>query len=131
MAKEKKPPMTLDEENASKLYGGITTEQLDAALTRLGELNAEKAEILGDISAAQEAFDKQGGDKWCLKVLGQLERMEDSKAEARLRTLFSYINARGLFEQLDLFDALPAGTGLASAAQKGAEPSVKPEASTH
>ena len=106
-----KTPKTLDEENAEKLYGGITKTDLDTAAKKIGELNADKSEILGDLSAAYDAFDKKGGHKQAFKVAMKISEMEEGKAQDFFRALMSYMDAFGCFSQLDLFDSFPVQVG--------------------
>lgn len=141
MAKE--TALTLDEENAEKArFGGVLLKDLQRADSAIVKQKTKAAELSGDLAAAMDLFQKQGGRKDALKDVSSMLRMEPSDFADYWRAFIGYGIALGLFgedgqpAQLDMLEqnqeqernaaSIDAAT-VAAAKAAPAKPKMAPE----
>jgi hypothetical protein len=56
----------------------------------------------GDVGQAYKKFEDNGGERWSMRQLVSLKKMDVTKAQNRLRELLRYAAVAGIFDQEDI-----------------------------
>jgi uncharacterized protein (UPF0335 family) len=111
--------MSKNEEKPVKANtSGISQKKLKDVAANLSSSKAEMDTYRGEIGQLMKQFEEDGGNKAALKFALRLRDMETLKAQDLWRSLESYMEMLGIFDQHDLFDPVP-GQDAAPVAAKG------------
>jgi len=134
MAKEKKIPLNLDEEQAERAkYGGLLREDILKTAEEIGIAKEKSAKVQGDLSDDLQKFEDKGGNKKALKWAKQVADMEAATAQDFWRCLVGYATALGVFDQIDMFTQEQENNANAAtiAAASAGKPKIGAEAGIH
>lgn len=105
MAKEKNPPMDVEEENAEReQYGGLLKAEIESAASAIRTQKQKSSEVSGTLSGKMEIFEKKGGHKSALKAAERVTGMEPAECADWMRAFNIYFDALGGNDQLDMID---------------------------
>lgn len=110
MSRKPKKVADFNEEKQNRAganQGGISPVKLEKYSKSYETIKAKLDQLRGDLGAEIKSFEEDGGNKAAFKLALKLKSMESAKAQDFWRSLESYMDMLGIFDQHDLFDPVP------------------------
>lgn len=118
MSKKAKKIADFNEEKQSRAganQGGMSQTKLERYAGSYETIKAKMDQLRGDLGAEVKSFEEDGGNKAAFKLALKLKSMESAKAQDFWRSLETYMDMLGIFDQHDLFDPVPGQAAMSDA----------------
>ncbi len=113
------------EESENTMYGGLSTKEIKQRRSHMDAIDAKMSTLKGDMGAEVKKLEDAGGNKAAFKLSRKIGNMEIEKARDFWTALEGYMDAMGIFKQLELFEPGVQTSSKGPADQRTADDAIK------